>query len=861
MAALLALCVLLSSPSLAGSDMEPRMDGIVRVYRDAIVLGASAPNLPEGQRRDVPVLGKMLFEDRREMLSSLRSDLVADVPDDSRDKAKVLSEFLTVLERDPDLHDGDKLAFLDLLMTLRGKLEAAPSGKRRDALLTRVSEDEAAIREIEAAYREEMREVFGQLRTRGMTLSREAWDEYLQEVQSERPVQTIFAEYADEVSVNMPGTRGWKDNPLELYGTSLPDKTFVITFDDGPSEEYTAQILDTLKEHGVKGVFFQVGENVGAYGEDGALVETPASVYTKRLLREGHMIGSHSWSHKNLPKMSDAQLKIQLDRADQVLEAVSETDVVLFRPPYGGRDGRVLKALTDRDTKAYLWNVDSMDWADPIPESIAQTVYEQVSEVGHGVILLHDVHHQTAEALPIILEKLAEEGYQLVLWDGETIFGKRGEDVAAKADPEPTGLYANSWAVVIGINKYEQWPRLAYAVHDAEGVRDKLIDDFNFDPDKVISLFDRDATRQRILEVLGDELPNKLEADDRVFVFYAGHGTTRAMPGGSERGYIIPVDADTEHLQGRAISMSVLADINEAMAAKHVLYVIDACYSGIALTRAGSYSGDPRRYMREVTRRNARQILTAGGADEQVADHGPSGHSIFTWTVLQGMDGPADLNGDGFITASELSSFVAPRVSSLSKQTPAFGNLVGSAGGEFVFALDRSSALLSDLSSSKTGDAELERAKGMLEAENAELLAELKKMQDEMAAIKGNRGGETPEEEAERLHTLGLEMYREGKLAEAYEAIRQASELDGTNVEIVNNHGFLLQELGAWEKALPWLERTIELDADRAVAYLNLGDTYRALDRREESVEAYEKYLEMVPDSRARRRIEGWLQE
>ena len=86
-------------------------------------------------------------------------------------------------------------------------------------------------------------------------------------------------------------------------------------------------------------------------------------------------------------------------------------------------------------------------------------------------------------------------------------------------------------------------------------------------------------------------------------------------------------------------------------------------------------------------RRVGRQMFTAGGSDEQVADNGPNGHSVFTWTVLQGLDGRADLNGDGIITASELAAYVAPSVSSLSHQTPSFGNLAGSEGGDFIFEL------------------------------------------------------------------------------------------------------------------------------------------------------------------------------
>src|ERR1041385_3046972 len=92
-------------------------------------------------------------------------------------------------------------------------------------------------------------------------------------------------------------------------------------------------------------------------------------------------------------------------------------------------------------------------------------------------------------------------------------------------------------------------------------------------------------------------------------------------------------------------------------------------------------------------------MLTAGGANEEVADNGPNGHSVFTWTMLQGLEGRADLNSDGYISAAELASYVGPGVSSLSHQTPAFGNLPGSEGGEFIFELRPAEMeFLSDLS-------------------------------------------------------------------------------------------------------------------------------------------------------------------
>lgn len=129
---------------------------------------------------------------------------------------------------------------------------------------------------------------------------------------------------------------------------------------------------------------------------------------------------------------------------------------------------------------------------------------------------------------------------------------------------------------------------------------------------------------------------------------------------------------------------------------------MDACYSGLGLTRGGPTSGA---YLRENARRVARQMLTAGGADQQVADSGPNGHSVFTWVLLQALTGKGDLNSDGLITGTELAAYVAPAVSAVSAQTPASGSLPGSQGGEFVFQVPSGEEFLTAETAQLSADA------------------------------------------------------------------------------------------------------------------------------------------------------------
>jgi Caspase domain len=251
--------------------------------------------------------------------------------------------------------------------------------------------------------------------------------------------------------------------------------------------------------------------------------------------------------------------------------------------------------------------------------------------------------------------------------------------------PVPTGSsvkytpgYRKSWAVLIGINDYQHWPKLQYAVNDARAV-ENLVRGLGFD--EVITILDGDATEQRIRYVLGDELHAKTQDDDRVFIFFAGHGQTQDLQDDMKDGFIIPVDGDLNNYYSTAISMQQLQRLADRIRAKHILYVMDACFSGLLLRLRGEALNDPPR---ELTTAPARQVLTAGKEGEKVAETG--GHGLFTKSLLSGLAGAADLNKDGYITASELYQYITPQVheGSRNSQNPVFGRL-GYGQGEFVF--------------------------------------------------------------------------------------------------------------------------------------------------------------------------------
>ena len=240
-------------------------------------------------------------------------------------------------------------------------------------------------------------------------------------------------------------------------------------------------------------------------------------------------------------------------------------------------------------------------------------------------------------------------------------------------------LYGRSIAVVIGIDEYTHWPPLEFAVSDARAVKDKL---YSLGFHRVIELHDGRATRRQILRVLADELPKLLGENDRLFVFFAGHGQTETLSDNSREGYIIPVDGDRDNYRGTSISMSTIRSLSRRYKAKHILYAFDSCYSGLGLMRSGGMkriSG----YIRKVCSLKAVQIITAGGQDEQVGEE--RGHGVFTRYLLLALDGEADLDGDSFVTASEIGGYIRPAVSRKTEdqQTPLYGWLAGE--GDFVF--------------------------------------------------------------------------------------------------------------------------------------------------------------------------------
>lgn len=247
--------------------------------------------------------------------------------------------------------------------------------------------------------------------------------------------------------------------------------------------------------------------------------------------------------------------------------------------------------------------------------------------------------------------------------------------------------FEHSYAIVIGINKYQSahWAKLGYAVKDGQTIAAYLK---NQGYDQIITLYDEQATKQAILSAMQNSLAPRLTTKDRVLVFFAGHGFTETL-GGKNRGYIVPFDAGTQSVT--FISMEELINQSSYMGdAHHQLFIMDSCFGGLlADTTRGTKIPKSPEYFDQVTKRVARQVLTAGGKDQEVQDSGPNGHSVFVHYLIEALqDGLADLDGDGYITFDELSAYLIPRASN-AYQTPASGVLPGHGAGEYWFKVSR----------------------------------------------------------------------------------------------------------------------------------------------------------------------------
>lgn len=209
---------------------------------------------------------------------------------------------------------------------------------------------------------------------------------------------TVNAESKNRYYYEKQGTAIWE--------VPVKEKVVAITFDDGPNDEYTPQVLDLLKKYNAKATFFLVGERVTRYPE-----------VVIREINEGHEVANHTFTHARLQYLSQEQIKSQLQRTHDAILAAAKVEPVLFRPPFGYYSERSINAVHELGylTVMWSWHQDTFDWQNPGVYKIVSNVLKDTRK--GDIVLFHDHggnRTQTIDALKRILPALQKQGYQFV---------------------------------------------------------------------------------------------------------------------------------------------------------------------------------------------------------------------------------------------------------------------------------------------------------------------------------------------------------------------------------------------------------------------------------------------------------------
>jgi len=196
-----------------------------------------------------------------------------------------------------------------------------------------------------------------------------------------------------------------------VYRGFTSDKVVALTFDDGPSPIWTPKILDELKKAGVKATFFMLGEHVSRY-----------PLEAKRVVREGHEIGNHTYDHHVLIYYKKEELTEEIKKAERVIKAVTGITTRYFRPPKAWLTDEEKKVIKEMGYTIVLWSLNSKDWVNFDDKYIIRYILRNIRP--GDIILFHDSggvftseggsRHETVKVIPRLVEKLKERGYRFV---------------------------------------------------------------------------------------------------------------------------------------------------------------------------------------------------------------------------------------------------------------------------------------------------------------------------------------------------------------------------------------------------------------------------------------------------------------
>lgn len=190
--------------------------------------------------------------------------------------------------------------------------------------------------------------------------------------------------------------------PITFNSVHVDGPYIALTFDDGPNATLTPKLLDLLAARHLKATFFVVGQNAADHPD-----------ILKRAVREGHEIANHSWSHPNLGKMSDEAVRRELQKTDDAITAAIGKRPTLLRPPYGSITARQKKWIHEEfGYRIIIWDVDPLDWKRPGPSVVTARILKETH--AGSIVLSHDIHAPTIEAMPATFDQLIKKGFKSV---------------------------------------------------------------------------------------------------------------------------------------------------------------------------------------------------------------------------------------------------------------------------------------------------------------------------------------------------------------------------------------------------------------------------------------------------------------
>ncbi|KGP72612.1 delta-lactam-biosynthetic de-N-acetylase [Pontibacillus yanchengensis] len=212
--------------------------------------------------------------------------------------------------------------------------------------------------------------------------------------------------YSKSKNHQPPYTGGYGDL-LRKYGgyyiDATDEKVVYLTFDNGYEQGYTGQILDVLKEKQVPATFFVTGHYVNS-----------ASDLVKRMVKEGHIVGNHSWSHPDFSKMSKERIAKELSKVEKAVAEITDQDSMMYlRPPRGTFSERSLATTEELGYITMFWSLAFVDWHTNQQKGWEYAYRSVINQIHPGaVMLLHTVSEDNAEALEHMIEELQKQGYQ-----------------------------------------------------------------------------------------------------------------------------------------------------------------------------------------------------------------------------------------------------------------------------------------------------------------------------------------------------------------------------------------------------------------------------------------------------------------